>query len=348
MATPLLICDDSSLARKQIARSLPDNLAVDVSFATHGGEALDAIRAGKGDVLLLDLNMPVMDGYQVLEAIQREDLPTMVIVISGDIQPSAYQRVKKLGALDFIKKPVDQNTLNHVLLQYGVFSDSDFVEEPVTETPATENTSDVQLLNASGELSARLRDCYQEVANIAMGRAGDLLARLLNVFVMLPVPNVNYIAVSEVSMALSAIEADERISGVCQGFIGGGISGEALLILNDSSFLDLAALMNYSEGVDEQAELELLMDVANVLIGACLGGISEQLDFKFSQGHPVVLGQHCHISDLMDDNIKTMQKTLAIEISYGIEGHAIKCDLLLLFTEKSMQKLNEKVSHLLD
>ncbi|WP_315981312.1 response regulator [Aliamphritea spongicola] len=105
MATPLLICDDSSLARKQIARSLPDNLAVEVSFATHGGEALDAIRAGKGDVLLLDLNMPVMDGYQVLEAIQREDLPTMVIVISGDIQPSAYQRVKQLGALDFIKNP---------------------------------------------------------------------------------------------------------------------------------------------------------------------------------------------------------------------------------------------------
>lgn len=175
MATPLLICDDSSLARKQIARSLPDNLAVDVSFATHGGEALEAIRAGKGDVLLLDLNMPVMDGYQVLEAIQREDLPTMVIVISGDIQPSAYQRVKKLGALDFIKKPVDQNTLNHVLLQYGVFSDSDFVEEPATEIPATENTSDVQLLNASGELSARLRDCYQEVANIAMGRPGTYL-----------------------------------------------------------------------------------------------------------------------------------------------------------------------------
>lgn len=347
MATPLLICDDSALARKQIARSLPDNLAVDISFAAHGGEAIEAIKAGKGDVLLLDLNMPVMDGYQVLETIQREDLPTMVIVISGDIQPSAYQRVKRLGALDFIKKPVDKDTLNHILLQYGVFNDGDFVEKEVSagaeaaET-VTENSP------AQKGLTPRLRDCYQEIANIAMGRAGDLLARLLDVFVMLPVPNVNIIEASELSMALSAVEADESISGVCQGFIGDGISGEALLILNDSSFVDLAALMNYQEGVDEQAELELLMDVANVLIGACLGGISEQLDMKFSQGHPVVLGQHCNISDLMANNVKTWRKTLAIEISYGIEGYAVKCDLLLLFTEKSMLKLSNKVAHLLE
>ena len=51
-------------------------------------------------------------------------------------------------------------------------------------------------------LSADMRDCYQEIANVAMGRAGDLLARLLNVFVELPIPNVNFIEVSELRMAL--------------------------------------------------------------------------------------------------------------------------------------------------
>jgi len=193
-----------------------------------------------------------------------------------------------------------------------------------------------------------LRDCYQEIANVAMGQAGDLLARLLDVFVVLPIPNVNLIEVSELSMALSDVEEQDSTSGICQGFIGAGISGEALLILNDSSFKDVASLMNYKYEVDESTELELLMDLANVLIGACLNGVAEQLDMTFSQGHPVVLGQHKRISQLIATNSIKWKRTLAIEISYNIEDYPIKCDLLLLFTEESMKTLNNKISYLLD
>ena len=197
-------------------------------------------------------------------------------------------------------------------------------------------------------LTPDMRDCYQEIANVAMGRAGDLLARVLDVFVVLPIPNVNFIEVSELSMALSAIENRESTSGICQGFIGAGVSGEALLILNDSGFKDIAALMNFQDEVDAGSELELLMDLSNVLIGACLNGISEQLDMTFSQGHPVVLGLHRKVSDLISSNANKWKKTLAIEISYAIENYNIKCDLLLLFTEQSMETLNNKISYLLD
>jgi chemotaxis protein CheY-P-specific phosphatase CheC/ActR/RegA family two-component response regulator len=357
MPTQLLICDDSNMARKQVARSLPDNWNVEINFATNGKEGVEAIKAGKGDVLLLDLNMPIMDGYEVLETIVQEDLPTLVVVVSGDIQPTAYQRVKSLGALDFIKKPVNKEKLTEILKAYGIFeekkiSGSDAEKLDSKDTSQASDAADVieddKTKSDEVTLDGNLRDCYQEIANVAMGRAGDLLARLLNVFVVLPIPNVNLIEVSELSMALKAVESNESISGICQGFIGGGISGEALLILNDSSFQDIAKLMKYQQNVDERAELELLMDIANVLIGACLNGISEQLDLPFSQGHPVVLGQHCNISELVAANITRWQKTLAIEISYGIEDYPIKCDILLLFTEKSMQALNNKVSYLLD
>jgi chemotaxis protein CheY-P-specific phosphatase CheC len=197
-------------------------------------------------------------------------------------------------------------------------------------------------------LEQDIRDCYQEIANVAMGRAGDLLARLLDVFVLLPIPNVNLIEVSELNMALSSVAANESTSGICQGFISAGISGEALLILNDSSFKDIASLMNFKQEVDERAELELLMDMANTLIGACLSGVSEQLDIKFSQGHPVVLGQHRNVRDLIATNSSKWRQTLAIEISYAIENYPIKCDLLLLFTEASMKTLNNKLAYLLE
>lgn len=120
MSIPLLICDDSNMARKQVLRSLPEGWDVEVSLAENGALGLDAIRAGKGEMVFLDLTMPEMDGYQVLEAVRAEDLNAMIIVISADIQPEARDRVLKLGALDFIRKPVNPEKLAETLKKFGL------------------------------------------------------------------------------------------------------------------------------------------------------------------------------------------------------------------------------------
>ncbi|PCK08789.1 MAG: response regulator [Alteromonadaceae bacterium] len=122
MATPLLICDDSNMARKQVARSIPASWEVDITFASNGVEGVDAIRAGKGEMVFLDLTMPEMDGYSVLERVKDENLKSIIIVISGDIQPGARERVKSLGALDFIQKPISKDKLHEVLERYGLLT----------------------------------------------------------------------------------------------------------------------------------------------------------------------------------------------------------------------------------
>ena len=96
MTTRILICDDSALARKQMARALPEGLRGDVSFAKDGVEALEKLRGHEAELMFLDLNMPEVDGYQVLEQVRKEDLPVLTIVVSGDIQPEARERVRKL------------------------------------------------------------------------------------------------------------------------------------------------------------------------------------------------------------------------------------------------------------
>lgn len=327
MTTPVLICDDSSFAQKQMARALPRDWDVSLSFAADGADGLTAIRAGKADILFLDLNMPVMDGYQVLEAIRREDLNTMVIVVSGDVQPEARERVLRLGALDFIKKPITEQAVGEILDKYGIRGAPGRVR----------NDHDIQV---------DALDRYQEIANVAMGRAGDLLARLLGAFVKLPVPKVRMIEGSDLRMALQDIQADATVSAVCQGFIGAGIAGEALLTFTESSFADIAALMRHEGEIDDAVELELLMDIASILIGACLKGIADQLDINFSQGHPVVLGRHVNIAELLERNASRWARTLAIEIGYRIEHRNINCDLMLLFSEDSLDALHDRASFL--
>lgn len=108
------------MARKQVAKALPEGWDVRISYASNGLEALAAIRQGKGEMVFLDLTMPEMDGFGVLETIRKEDLKSVVIVISGDIQPVARDRVLQLGAIDFIKKPVNQEKLLQILETYGL------------------------------------------------------------------------------------------------------------------------------------------------------------------------------------------------------------------------------------
>ena len=79
---PLLVCDDSNMARKQLIRALPPEWPVSLSQANNGEEALALIRQGLGPVMLLDLTMPVLDGYQTLAALRAEGLSSKVIAVS--------------------------------------------------------------------------------------------------------------------------------------------------------------------------------------------------------------------------------------------------------------------------
>ncbi|NVK87308.1 MAG: response regulator, partial [Gammaproteobacteria bacterium] len=277
--------------------------------------------------------MPEMDGYQVLEHIFKEQLATNVIVVSGDIQAAARERVMSLGALAFIRKPADADQLAMILHENGLLPDAAEASAPVNS-----------VIESIKDAPIPLRDSYQEIANVAMGQAAELLAKLLDAFVVLPIPNVNTIEVADMQMTLQSIERHGTVSSVCQGFIGNGVAGEALLIFNDSSFKDIAELMRFDGVLDRNVELELLMDIASILIGAFLKAFADQLDMQFSQGHPIILGQHCNIGELIKPENVTWKETLAIEILYTIEGYSVNCELLILFSEDSIEELNHRVS----
>lgn len=329
MAARVLICDDSKFARRQLARAIPKQWDVEIQFAEDGQQALDMIRSSHFDITFLDLNMPVLDGYQAMQTIRNEDLQTLVVVVSGDVQAQARQRMMKLGAMDFIAKPVDSSKLSALLKQYGLY------------------TGEAQQRQLTGydedDLQYRL-DAYRELINVAMGQAGDKLAHILGEFIHLPIPNVNQIASSELSMAIAEIQHKSYVSAVSQGFVSAGIKGEALVIFNDTDFGSLVELLKYqSRTLSEQLEIEALMDLSNILIGACLNGLSSQLGVRFSLNHPIILGRHCDLEQLLKSNVSRWNQVVAIEIGYSIHSHNVNFDLLLLFPQDAMDAMFDKL-----
>ena len=342
MSTHILICDDSALARKQMARALPVGLADNVQFAIDGEEALKILRNGLAELLFLDLNMPGLDGYQVLEHIRKEDLPVLTIVVSGDIQPEARERVRKLGAIDFIKKPTDTNIVARLLEEYGFFRPEEL------QAAAQQASHSLAEPANEPEISVSLNEYLQEISNVAMGRSSDLLARLLRAFVQQPIPKVAFIATSELHMAISAAERENSYSAVCQGFTGAGIAGEALLLFEDASFQEMAELLHYDVVEGEAVNVEVLMDMSSILFGAFLNGIGDQIGLKLGLGHPTVLGQHRPINELLEHHSNREEQLLCIEISYAIENRDIRCDMLILFTEDSVPFLEKRLEYLVD
>ncbi|WP_325894419.1 response regulator [Grimontia sp. NTOU-MAR1] len=332
MTTRVLITDDSALARKQLARSLPEFVNAEITFAENGKVAIEQLQSSSFDVMFLDLTMPEMDGYETLEVMRSNSINVPVFVVSGDIQPKAQDRVISLGAKAFVKKPVSQEKLVELLEPFKS-------SEPSAPHKPTELSEDMKVGR---------REIYMEVVNLAMGQAADSLARYFDVFVHMPLPQVNVLEVSELTMTIKHLANNDSMNGICQGFSGEGLAGEALMLISDSSMKDLLDILDYPDDGSVNNNLEVLVDVGNVLISAFLRGVGEQAGLVFAQSYPVIIGQHQSVEKLAETMRSKWKRTVTIEVSYAIDGTNIKCDLLLLLVDESLPLLDAKLAYLMD
>lgn len=196
------------------------------------------------------------------------------------------------------------------------------------------------------------RDCLQEIVNVAMGQAGDSLARLLEVFVHLSVPNIQILRPEQLRSALSCFVETEKVSAIRQSYHGTkgqlGLRGEALVVFSDESFHELAELLAFDdENISPETEQELLLDIANVLNGACLNGVAEQLDEELIYSAPSIVGQRMPIDDIFQSEQMHFEMALSVEINYRLEGHTFNCDLLLLMPDTAIDYLARKLDKIL-
>jgi DNA-binding NarL/FixJ family response regulator len=114
----VLIADDSDAIRNSLADLLARVEGVEIiGMAKSGVEAMEIVRRLKPDAMTLDLRMPDMNGIQVLEALKREKLEVMVLVLSGMGEEKYRERCIALGAAGFFDKPTEFESLLKVLAE---------------------------------------------------------------------------------------------------------------------------------------------------------------------------------------------------------------------------------------
>jgi two-component system chemotaxis response regulator CheY len=116
-----LIVDDSAVIRK-VARRILEGLGFRVSEAEDGEQALIACRSEMPDAVLLDWNMPVMDGYEFLKALRLlpEGGGPKVVFCTTENDVAHIARAMRAGADEYIMKPFDKEIMTAKLQEVGL------------------------------------------------------------------------------------------------------------------------------------------------------------------------------------------------------------------------------------
>jgi len=117
-----LVADDSKMARKMAVKNLTLVVGQQATIleAQNGLEALELYKEHNPSLCLMDLTMPVMDGFEAIEKICTFDKDAKIIVISADIQELSMKKAKDNGAIGFIKKPVNEESLKKMIHALGL------------------------------------------------------------------------------------------------------------------------------------------------------------------------------------------------------------------------------------
>ncbi len=116
--TKILIADDDVLVREAVSKVL-ELFGHDVTSVANGKEAVEAINSDF-DVIILDINMPEMDGFEAMAAIKKLQLDIPVLFITGAGSMEYAVKAINLGAYDFISKPIDDLDLFNAKISRAV------------------------------------------------------------------------------------------------------------------------------------------------------------------------------------------------------------------------------------
>ena len=116
-----LVVDDSKVVR-MVARKILEELSFDIVEAEHGQAALDACQGTMPDVILLDWNMPVMNGIEFLRALRKlpgGDAPQVVFCTTENDMAHIKEAIGA-GANEYIMKPFDSDIIQSKFAQIGL------------------------------------------------------------------------------------------------------------------------------------------------------------------------------------------------------------------------------------
>ncbi len=188
-------------------------------------------------------------------------------------------------------------------------------------------------------LNEEQRDALQELMNISMGQAADALARLISTRITLSIPRIVSATPAEFVVMFNA---EQTYWFTRQSFLGGA-NGEVLTLLSKEGCDVLADALDYDLPLTESSRSELILELANILAGACLSGFTNQLDLKTKLNMPTL-----YQPNFLDVSKYNWDSTLLLEVDFLVESAHFESRVLICLDERSVTALLERLQQFLE
>ena len=187
-------------------------------------------------------------------------------------------------------------------------------------------------------LSELQRDALQELMNISMGQAANALARLIDAKINLSIPKIVVVGATEFQQMFLT----DHYWFTRQSFLG-SVKGEVLTLLARAGTETIGGLMDYPLPLDDRSKEELLLELANILAGACLNGFSTQLALHTKLSMPTMFNPERRQAESF-----RWSSTLLLEVEFQLEGSAFDSRIVICLEQLSIDVLINKLNTLLE
>jgi chemotaxis protein CheC len=194
-------------------------------------------------------------------------------------------------------------------------------------------------------LSEDQRDALQELCNVAMGQAGDSLARLLNQFVELSIPHIQLHDAQSLSAGIAPLFVAPPVVAGAQNFrLSDGedpVEGQAIVTVPTTALIELQNLL----GITDQRAL--LLKLTSVIAGDFLWGLGQQLELSIAPDAPSWHGVIADTQTMLATLPHVYQSTLCVDLNYRLEEHNFQCGLILLLPDQAFVYFQNHLQKLL-
>ncbi|MFC1500425.1 response regulator, partial [Candidatus Zixiibacteriota bacterium] len=181
----ILLVEDNEI-NQQVAREILEQKGLNVSLAENGQEAVDEIRRMEYDIVLMDIQMPVMDGYEATRIIRADDRfnDVPIVAMTANVMVEDLERAKEAGMDAHVGKPIDPDQLFQTLvdlLPEITRATPEGVPEPVVEEPR--GTSGDEASGSEADIEEALPGLDVKTGLTRVGGNETLYHKLLGKFV---------------------------------------------------------------------------------------------------------------------------------------------------------------------
>ena len=193
-------------------------------------------------------------------------------------------------------------------------------------------------MNDTIALSEDQRDALQELMNISMGQAANSLAHLIETKIGISIPKITAVTPDGL---FELVSHHQQAYYTRQSFMG-DIHGEVMSILTQHGLTEVAELLDYEQPLSENDINETILELSNILAGACLAGLSEQLELATNLQMPTLFAPQ-----KSDFSKYDWQHSLVMEVKFDIQISSFTMRVVFCLDDASLTRLKSTIDELL-